>query len=249
LRKAIELSNHINCDSYEIESFGHSGDNPMQLKCEPALGLVFELDATQVIELDDDGFAIAVNTEGGPVEMEFIVSAPLRLPQVQTDTNPPFTPTKVLVTVSGGVADYVSEGDVMVQVFDFDNYADEDTTQRKKMSLSGEWSALAQKANVPCQAQTTTPGGTVGLMALINSIHELDVDGVDGEAFLFSGIGDTATVEVSLANSDYEFGCVKFVEQKVTVREKGQFTAIDDQGAAHELKAYVLYPVKASDVK
>lgn len=55
---------------------------------------------------------------------------------------------KVLIIVSGGVADYVVDGDVSVEVFDWDNYkSDPEATGR----VSEEFADLARGAGLPCE--------------------------------------------------------------------------------------------------
>ena len=51
---------------------------------------------------------------------------------------------KVLITVRGGVADYVTDGDVDVEIFDFDNHEAGD-----EIMLPSSFSALASIMGVP----------------------------------------------------------------------------------------------------
>lgn len=63
---------------------------------------------------DQDGrpYADSASLEAVRAELSALVECPL--PQ-----------GRVLVTVSGGVADYISDGSVAVEVFDLDNYDDD----------------------------------------------------------------------------------------------------------------------------
>lgn len=57
---------------------------------------------------------------------------------------------KVLIVVSGGVADYISDPGVEVEIFDWDNYkADPIGTGR----VSAEFVALAHIVGVPCEKE------------------------------------------------------------------------------------------------
>lgn len=55
---------------------------------------------------------------------------------------------RVLIIVSGGVADYVADGDVSVEVFDWDNYkTDPEGTGR----VSEGFAELGRHAGIPCE--------------------------------------------------------------------------------------------------
>ena len=52
---------------------------------------------------------------------------------------------KVLIVVNGGVADYVFDGAVEVEIFDWDDYKENHESSR----VSAEFAALARLAQVP----------------------------------------------------------------------------------------------------
>lgn len=55
---------------------------------------------------------------------------------------------KVLIVVSGGVADYVYDGDVEIEIFDWDDYRDDPEGTGR---VSAEFAGLAREAQVPCE--------------------------------------------------------------------------------------------------
>jgi hypothetical protein len=55
------------------------------------------------------------------------------------------------VIVSGGVADYVYDEGVEVELFDWDNYRDETAEGRADMRVSAYFKDLAEAAGVPVQ--------------------------------------------------------------------------------------------------
>lgn len=58
---------------------------------------------------------------------------------------------RCLVIVSGGVADYVYDDGVEVELFDWDNYRDETAEGRAEMRVSAHFKDLAESAGVPVQ--------------------------------------------------------------------------------------------------
>lgn len=58
---------------------------------------------------------------------------------------------RCLVIVSGGVADYVYDEGVEVELFDWDNYRDETAEGRADMRVSAHFKDLAESAGVPVQ--------------------------------------------------------------------------------------------------
>lgn len=58
---------------------------------------------------------------------------------------------RCLVIVSGGVADYVYDDGVEVELFDWDNYRDETAEGRADMRVSAHFKDLAESAGVPVQ--------------------------------------------------------------------------------------------------
>jgi len=58
---------------------------------------------------------------------------------------------RCLVIVSGGVADYVYDDGVEVELFDWDNYRDETAEGRVDMRVPAHFKDLAESAGVPCQ--------------------------------------------------------------------------------------------------
>lgn len=58
---------------------------------------------------------------------------------------------RCLVIVSGGVADYVYDDGVEVELFDWDNYRDETAEGRVDMRVSAHFKDLAEVAGVPVQ--------------------------------------------------------------------------------------------------
>jgi hypothetical protein len=58
---------------------------------------------------------------------------------------------RCLVIVSGGVADYVYDDGVEVELFDWDNYRDETAEGRADMRVSAHFKDLAETAGVPVQ--------------------------------------------------------------------------------------------------
>ena len=58
---------------------------------------------------------------------------------------------RCLVIVSGGVADYVYDEGVEVELFDWDNYRDETAEGRADMRVSAHFKDLAEAAGVPVQ--------------------------------------------------------------------------------------------------
>lgn len=58
---------------------------------------------------------------------------------------------RCLVIVSGGVADYVYDDGVEVELFDWDNYRDETAEGRADMRVSAHFKDLAEAAGVPVQ--------------------------------------------------------------------------------------------------
>lgn len=59
--------------------------------------------------------------------------------------------SRCLVIVSGGVADYVYDDGVEVELFDWDNYRDETAEGRVDMRVPAHFKDLAESAGVPCQ--------------------------------------------------------------------------------------------------
>lgn len=58
---------------------------------------------------------------------------------------------RCLVIVSGGVADYVYDDGVEVELFDWDNYRDETAEGRVDMRVPAHFKDLAESAGVPVQ--------------------------------------------------------------------------------------------------
>lgn len=58
---------------------------------------------------------------------------------------------RCLVIVSGGVADYVYDDGVEVELFDWDNYRDETVEGRADMRVPAHFKDLAESAGVPVQ--------------------------------------------------------------------------------------------------
>ncbi len=58
---------------------------------------------------------------------------------------------RCLVIVSGGVADYVYDDGVEVELFDWDNYWDESAEGRVDMRVSAHFKDLAESVGVPVQ--------------------------------------------------------------------------------------------------
>jgi len=58
---------------------------------------------------------------------------------------------RCLVIVSGGVADYVYDDGVEVELFDWDNYRDETAEGRADMRVPAHFKDLAESAGVPVQ--------------------------------------------------------------------------------------------------
>jgi hypothetical protein len=64
--------------------------------------------------------------------------------------------TRCLVIVSGGVADYVYDDGVEVELFDWDNYRDETAEGRADMRVSAHFKDLAESVGVPVQRSALT---------------------------------------------------------------------------------------------
>lgn len=58
---------------------------------------------------------------------------------------------RVLITVSGGIAEWVADGDVIVQHFDWDNYNQEDEDGQSSMALPKSFSDLAEPLGIPVE--------------------------------------------------------------------------------------------------
>lgn len=56
---------------------------------------------------------------------------------------------RVLIAVSGGIADYVTDGDVLVERFDWDNYNREDEDGQDSMALPESFRDLAEPMGIP----------------------------------------------------------------------------------------------------
>ena len=63
---------------------------------------------------------------------------------------------RCLVIVSGGVADYVYDDGVEVELFDWDNYRDETAEGRADMRVSAHFKDLAESVGVPVQRSALT---------------------------------------------------------------------------------------------
>ena len=63
---------------------------------------------------------------------------------------------RCLVIVSGGVADYVYDDGVEVELFDWDNYRDETAEGRADLRVSAHFKDLAESVGVPVQRSALT---------------------------------------------------------------------------------------------
>ncbi len=83
-----------------------------------------------------------------------IVACPVHPEAGESDQVVPLSATAVnrcLVIVSGGVADYVHDEGVEVELFDWDNYRAETAEGRAEMHVPAHFVDLAQPAGVPVQ--------------------------------------------------------------------------------------------------
>jgi len=83
-----------------------------------------------------------------------IVACPVYPEAGESDQGVPLSATamtRCLVIVSGGVADYVHDEGVEVELFDWDNYRAETAEGRVEMHVPAHFVDLAQPAGVPVQ--------------------------------------------------------------------------------------------------
>lgn len=60
---------------------------------------------------------------------------------------------RVLITVSGGIAEWVGDDGVRVEHFDWDNYNQEDEAGQKSMALSEAFRDLAAPMGIPIEGE------------------------------------------------------------------------------------------------
>jgi hypothetical protein len=104
--------------------------------------------AEMVGELIDVGLSDAADTlesgEGDVALVEAITSLRISEPVARVDP-------RVLIIVSGGVADYIEDGGVSVALFDWDNYKAED--EQERVGVPVEFAYLAKTTGVPVQEE------------------------------------------------------------------------------------------------
>ena len=109
-------------------------------------------DAQQVIE-DEEG-DVAGAEMAASLDITSIVACPVHPEDGDSDQVVPLSATamnRCLVIVSGGVADYVHDEGVEVELFDWDNYRAETAEGRVEMHVPAHFVDLAQPAGVPVQ--------------------------------------------------------------------------------------------------
>lgn len=109
-------------------------------------------DAQQVIE-DEEG-DVAGAEMAASLDITSIVACPVHPEDGDSDQGVPLSATamnRCLVIVSGGVADYVHDEGVEVELFDWDNYRAETAEGRAEMHVPAHFADLAQPAGVPVQ--------------------------------------------------------------------------------------------------
>jgi len=115
----------------------------------------------------DDARKTVERNEGNVVEAEMatslnftsIVACPVHPAAGDSDQGVPLSATamnRCLVIVSGGVADYVHDEGVEVELFDWDNYRAETAEGRAEMHVPAHFVDLAQSAGVPVQRSALT---------------------------------------------------------------------------------------------
>jgi hypothetical protein len=140
LQQAIDLSDNLIVDGRLVsEAYCLIGGNLLLL---PQL---IVLDPHQTILIDEIGRTATTAVHGDVVNIQFFKNmSPALLVEPTTSQT-----AKVLVTVSEGLVEYTSEGDVMVAVFDFDGYEVMNKELREQAQLSHEWAELGAQASVP----------------------------------------------------------------------------------------------------
>lgn len=114
-------------------------------------------DAQQVIE-DEEG-DVAGAEMAASLDITSIVACPVHPEGSESDQVVPLSATamnRCLVIVSGGVADYVHDEGVEVELFDWDNYRAETAEGRAEMHVPAHFVDLAQPAGVPVQRSALT---------------------------------------------------------------------------------------------
>ena len=64
-----------------------------------------------------------------------------------------FSKNRVLIVVSGGVANYICDPGVHVEVFDWDNYENETEEGQAMMALPAYFADLASTTNLPTKTE------------------------------------------------------------------------------------------------
>ena len=92
----------------------------------------------------EDASETAMSGEGDTTAAELATSLHISAPVVQTQP-------RVLVIVSGGIADPVYDNGIDVEVFDWDNYNDE--KDENKQGVPAHFADLAKPCNVPVEQE------------------------------------------------------------------------------------------------
>ncbi len=58
---------------------------------------------------------------------------------------------RVLITVCGGIASFVADKGIEVEIFDWDNYRVSSPVDQEDMALNDGWKDLARDLGVPCK--------------------------------------------------------------------------------------------------
>ena len=114
-------------------------------------------DAQQTIETNEGDVAGA--EMAASLDITSIVACPVHPEDGDSDQVVPLSATamnRCLVIVSGGVADYVHDEGVDVELFDWDNYRAETAEGRAEMHVPAHFVDLAQTAGVPVQRSALT---------------------------------------------------------------------------------------------
>ncbi len=117
-----------------------------------------------VRRLIDAGLADAAATleDGGNCDAGDVVAAE-RATDLHIGVPTVAQPPRVLVVVSGGVADPIYDAGVDVEVFDWDNYHDEEPAAQK--GVPPHFADLAEPIDVPVEAESFTEANAAALRA------------------------------------------------------------------------------------
>ncbi len=133
-------------------------DNPLDLSARQVGELLYRLinvgmdDAQQVIEAEEGDVDEA--EMAASLDITSIVASPVHPEPGEGDQRVPLRATETnrcLVIVSGGVADYVCDEGVAVELFDWDNYRVESPEGQAEMRVPASFMDLALPAGVPVQ--------------------------------------------------------------------------------------------------